>query len=160
MSEEKPTPAIEPRLFKGVALQPFTPQRQSVALEMGMRYGFISEEDQVKIKVEVPIEKPKKGQPKTETVEITVYKQMFKDAAIVVWLCLQNGSRVFKAERRPDEAASEMWKWAEANGIGLGTPMAEICNSHFMSIMGEIAAAKTMPVPNHPGDGGEDDEGD
>jgi hypothetical protein len=159
MSTNEPIDAA--RMFLGQPLKPFTPQRQHVAMMLGMRYGMISEEDQVKMNVTVPVENPKKGQPKTETVEIFVYRQMFQDSLILVWLCLQKDSRISKAERQPDDAKSEMWNWAKANAVNIGTERADICNTLFMATVGEIQAAKTHPEAKNPGDGnGNDDDED
>lgn len=54
--------------------------------------------------------------------------------------------RIQRAERLPDEAVSEMWKWAQAEGVNLGTPTYNMVQSLFTTILAEIATATSVPV--------------
>jgi hypothetical protein len=138
--------------FKGRNLTPFNPRRQSLAWRMGMRYGMLSEEDQVKLTVPVP------GNGRKKTVDIFVYRDIFADAVMVVWLCLQPEHRIQRAERLPEEAVTEMWKWAQDEAVNIGSPIYAIVQTLFTTILAEIAVAQSTPVPRNPSEGDDDDE--
>ena len=106
--------------FNGQEIGPFTAQRQAVASEMGMRWPYVSEDDQITLEFEmdvpVPLTGKKKGPPKTrkQKVQIAHYRQSYKDSLIAIWLCHQTESRVDRAERKPKEAMDDAYAWAKS----------------------------------------------
>lgn len=117
--------------FSGKKLFPFTPQRQAVAAEMGLQWGFTARY------------KP---------------QSLFRDSIIVVWLCSVTAARVDDAEGDAKAAMRDAYKWAEKQGIGLGTKAFESAHALFFEIVKEVRESRGEPIMPH--DPGGDDPGE
>ena len=146
--------------FNGRELQPFTPERQAVATEMGMKWPYITKEDAVTMKVLVPLSEeeiaalPKKKRAQkdqTKEVDFEHYRQSFKDSLIAMWLCSQPVSRVKRAGRKPEEALDEMWTWAEKHGYSQGSDIAGEGLMVWVIIAKQIRESKSVPKDKETG---------
>lgn len=131
--------------FNGKELNPFTVNCQIAAMEMGLKYGNASEDDIVTIKRTV-----KKGK-KTEVQDASIYRQLFRDVIIVLWLCTLRNSDVKRAQRKPDEAIDQAVEWAAESGITLRSAQYGEAANIFVSIMSEIEDSKSVAVPRETG---------
>ncbi len=105
-------------------LEPLTKQREVVACDMGLRFGFV-----------------------------TSYRPQYflRDTIIVLWLLsipvsAKKGWTVDQAEEDPKAAMREAMKWAETKGIGIDTPAFSEGYSIFMETMKEAQAARGEPI--------------
>jgi hypothetical protein len=133
---------ITPHLdtFAGVKLEPMTPQREVVAAEMGLRWGFVSP---------------------------YVRQYLLRDSVIVVWLrsipveAVTNAQQwcVDRAEVEPYEAMREAMVWAGKKGIRINAAPFKEATAILVSTMTEIAKATGEPAdapePEPPDDSGE-----
>lgn len=138
MKKKPRKPVITPRIdtFAGVKLEPMTKQREVVAAEMGMRWGFVG-----------------------------TYRPQYylRDTIIVIWLRtipveirplnLQYGAGevkgwcVDRAEVAPDEAMRAALVWAEKMKIGIRSPrFQEEAFPIFVHTMKQIEEAKGEPI--------------
>lgn len=137
----------------GKKLLPFSAMRQAVAGSMGMRFGLVDREDIFTITVEDLKEKKKRQ-------ELQFYNQLFADVVKVMWLCFVPESRVLRAERRIDEAKTDAFRWADANGIALTSENYYAAAGVFFQIMQDIAVSTGEPVLPDNGRTEESDEGE
>lgn len=111
-------------------LQPLTKQREVVACDMGLRFGFTAN-----------------------------YRAQYflRDTIIVLWLRSimvsetpgkknPNPWSVDRAEEDPKGAMREALKWAGTKGIGIDTPAFSEGYAIFMECMKEAQAAKGEPI--------------
>jgi hypothetical protein len=131
--------------FDGHELYPFTPQRESVAEQMGMVWPWFTDADKIVFEVEAPDEKTGKA----TKFPVTHYRGSFKDSVIALWLCAQGESRVDRAERKPDEAMSEAWAWAKKIGLHKNSPKAGEALLVWIAMTNEVAESQAVPVPKH-----------
>lgn len=146
-------------LFGTMLPHPFTPERRAAAACMGLRYGFVNEEDVTTQTVEVTVPAEGKKKAHKKKVEITTYPQQFSDLSFVLWLMSVPSSRAMRAERKPAEARSEAFAWAAAQGIGLQNERFWQASGVFFKVMDDINASTGIPVPAD-GEGSEDDDDD
>lgn len=139
----------------GKKLLPFSAMRQGVAASMGLRFGLVDSADVFTI---ASVEDLKGG--KKRKTEISSYNQLFGDVVKVLWLCSVPDSRVLRAERRIDEAKSDAFKWADAQGIGLTTPKYYQASAVFFTMMLDITASTGEPVVPDDGKHEDDDSGE
>jgi hypothetical protein len=140
--------------FKGIDLEPFTPERQTVASEMGMTWPFMDESDMISVKVRIPLtqeevdklpKRNRKGANLFRIVDLEHYRQSFKDSIIVLWLMAQPVSRVKRAGRKPEEAYDEAMKWAAKISFSLNTELAGEALGLWIQISNEIQQSKSEP---------------
>lgn len=134
--------------FQGKDLNPFTVDRQIAAAEMGLRYGYVSDSDRVSITQTTSREvgKGKNRKVVQEQTTMEVYRQMFRDIIIVLWLCTIKASDVQRAQRKPDEASSKATKWAQDQGISLLSPAYTEAAVTFFAIMSDIENSRAVGV--------------
>ena len=144
--------------FNGKPLQKFTVERQIAATLMGLKFGYVEKEDEIRVTQEVERAKAKGKGTETVTETATLYRQLFQDVVIVLWLCAVNLSDVFKAQRKPEEAMHAAQKWAGAQGFSLLSPVYSAGVSEFFSIMAEIQNSRSTPVSKEGGDDDDDDD--
>lgn len=126
--KRKRKPKITPHLdtFAGIKLEPMTKQREVVAAEMGMKWGFV----------------------------VTYRPQFYlRDTIIVVWLraiqvetSTASGWCVDRAEVEPDEAMKEAFKWATKMNIGINSLRFDEAWRIFVDTMRQIREAKGEPI--------------
>ncbi len=112
------------RTFAGAKLEPFTKQREVVACEMGLRFGFVSK-----------------------------YRSQYflRDTIIVLWLRsipveIKKGWSVDRAESEPEAAMKAALEWATKKGIGVDSKPFSEGYAIFMATMKEIQEAKGEPI--------------
>lgn len=125
-------------------LQPFTPQRSALALEMGMTWPLIKEEDKYETNI---LHEGKK-------VKFFNYRQSFKDSIIALWVCLQFQERIDDAERDLSSAKTECWAWAEREEIKPGSERAGLAYAALMGIISQMLTTQGKPIPKE----GEDND--
>jgi hypothetical protein len=118
-----------------VVLQPFTPQRQALASEMGMKWPHLDRKDFVQLVVT--------GED-GEDINVTHYRQSFKDSIVAVWLCLQPDCTPLESD--PAQAMQDAWKWAEQEGISQNSMKFSEALVIWMKITNEISRAIGKPV--------------
>lgn len=144
----------------GKELEPFTPLRHAAIRAMGFRYGTLTPEEIITHEVETEIEegsgrKKKKRKIKTQ---IQTYAAAYNDTILFTWICLQPENECFKALRKPNEALSKAYRWAEKEGLFEGSDRYEEAHVIFIQTLSDINSKRGEPVPrdNRPGD----DDGD
>jgi len=142
----------EGNVLFGTILEPFTIERQVAATLMGMRFGFVDQDDIVTIRQEVKA----KGK-KTQVVEAKLYRQVFRDLVLVLWLCSVKSSEAFKAQRKPEEAERKAFTWANKHNINLGSEPYNEALRVFFEIMTDIQNSKSVPVPRDESEGDDDE---
>lgn len=124
----KPTkakaPAAEKSPFEQINFFPLTKQREVAAVDMGLKYGFVASYQR---------------------------QFVFRDTIIVLWLCTipAEGAATWtvdRAEREPDSARKEAYKWAESVGIGIASNAFAEAQVKFVEMMQEVKKAKGVPV--------------
>src|SRR5687767_110222 len=73
--------------FEGQLLHPFSIERQAAAQRFGLKYGRLSESECRKVPFKIPVEKPKKGEPKFIRSFYLDYPGMIDDVMLVVYVC-------------------------------------------------------------------------
>lgn len=130
MKKKQPTPTKvflgKAKTFAGEPLHPMTKQREVVAADMGLRYGFSVD-----------------------------YKPSYflRDTIIVLWLCTipaesekSGGWSVDKCEMEPGLAVREALAWAARAGVGIKTDRFMEGYQIFRAIMQELQASAGVPV--------------
>lgn len=105
--------------FAGQDLHPLTKQREIVACEMGLKFGFVAR-----------------------------YRPQYflRDTIITLWLCSVDEKRVDQAEYEPEAAMKDAHKWAEKMGIGIDTPRFAEGYALFTAMMKEVQESRGEPV--------------
>lgn len=125
---KKTKPRITPALdtFAGRKLEPMTKQREVVAAEMGMRWGFVGK---------------------------YIPQYFLRDVIIATWLRTlpveakeKQPWSVDRAEVAPDEAMKTAMAWAEKMGIAIKSERFREAHAIFMETVRQIAAVKGEPV--------------
>lgn len=111
------SPAVAINEVLGVRLHAPTLQRQSVAVDMGMKRGSV-----------IPYR--------------AAY--LFHDTIVLLYLC--SLSDVDEAEADPQKAVKDARKWAEKLGIGINTPAWHKAWPVFWAMIQKIESAKGQPV--------------
>lgn len=148
--------------WDGRVLERFTLLRQTAAMTMGMRHGTVRSDEL--ITVEIPDEEPEPGPdgqpapvPPAEDGEekprltAQIYPQLIADVSIVLWLCLQPDYGVYRAIRKPQPAYMAALKWADGQGINLGSAKFGQATKVFSEIMEDIATSLGNPAPEKAG---------
>lgn len=123
--------------YRGKTLEPFSHLRQTAAMNLGLRYWMLSQDDLR----EISNPHPKEGEPDT----VTVYDGMIHDAAIVLWLCHQPDSVCQRARRVPRGYEDKIDKWADENGITVGSDTLAEATGLFMELVNASNASKGVP---------------
>lgn len=126
--------------YRGKALEPFSHLRQTAAMNLGLRYWALSPDDLREIRN--PSATPGTDEPDT----VTVYDGLIHDTAIVLWLCNQPDSVCQRARRVPREFENKIDKWADENGITVGSDSLAEATSVFLQLVNSAAAAKGVPA--------------
>ena len=150
-------------MFKGQRLNRFTPRRQDIATELGMKWGQVPEEDQIVLKIRVPAKVGKRGSKKeSEEIELPSYRGIRRDAKMVVWLCLQPESKIAHIEeagkRGLEETRADIAKWADKENLNIGSESQNLVETIFLEIMFEIHEARSTPVPKREVNDDDDDD--
>jgi len=126
-------------------LQPFTPQRQAIASEMGMHWPHVDRKDFVTLTIQ---------NEAGEDVNLLHYRQSFKDSVIAVWLCLQPSCREYEADA--EAAMALAWAWAESEGISRTNSKGASALALWLTITNEVS--RSIGKPEIKGDTGSDGE--
>lgn len=140
--------------FGGADLAPFTIDRQIAAAEMGLKFGYVSEEDRVVMTRTVTrkVGKGKSAREVSEQERTEIYRQLFRDVILVLWLCSVKNSEALRAQRKPEEAMQKATKWAAAQGLSLLSPTYTEAAMVFFAIMADIENSRAVGVPAEEGD--------
>lgn len=122
---KKVSPTTRANEFAGVKLHPMTKQRELVACEMGLRYGFMGSH--------------------------YVRQYFLRDVIIVTWLRSipaesEKKWSVDRAETEPAEAMKEAMAWAKRVGIGINSAPFHAAFDMFIKEMEAIKNAKGEPI--------------
>lgn len=123
--------------YRGKMLEPFSHLRQTAAMNLGLRFWMLSADDLREIRNP----NPKEGEPES----VTVYDGMIHDTAIVLWLCHQPDSVCQRARRIPREYEDKIDKWADENGITVGSDTLAEATGIFMLLVNSTNASKGVP---------------
>lgn len=106
--------------FAGITWQPMTVQRQMLACEMGLRYGFV--------------------------FPYAPSKYLLKDTIIWLWVASLPLPLVDRAETSIEWAGKQSREWAAKVGIGVGTPAFQEGWHLFIDQYNAIVDSKGHPV--------------
>lgn len=151
--------------YREKALEPFSHLRQTAAMNLGLRYWMLGQDDLREIAnphmaeleaareiVNRPVDSDERTAAlatverlKDEPESVTVYDGMIHDAAIVLWLCHQPDSVCQKARRQPRGFESKIDAWADEHGITVGSDSLAEATQLFMSLVNSANASKGVP---------------
>lgn len=133
----------EGRIFQGEILHPFTADRQIAAEMMGLKYGYVPEEDLHIVEFEIPA-KGKGKKPEKQKVAAG-YRGFFNDVIIVLWLCSVKASEAFKAQRKVEDALKKSQTWAGRKALSINSEAFNEASAVFLGIMDDIKKSRSVP---------------